>query len=117
LHMAHRLLAFVILSGVALAAWRVSRALGRRHLLTRLAAAWLGLILTQVALGAATVWTGQSPTVATLHVVGGALALAAGSLGTLAVGRWCGATTGLSRAAEPATLAPDQVTLNPSGTA
>jgi heme a synthase len=88
LHMAHRLLAFGILGGVAVAAWRVRRTLGGGHLFARVALGWLGLILVQVALGAATVLTQQSPTVATLHVVGGALALVAGSLGTLALWRW-----------------------------
>ncbi len=57
------------------------------HLLTRLSAGWLGLILLQVALGVATVWTGKSPNVATLHVLIGAMTLVAGSLTTLVAWR------------------------------
>jgi cytochrome c oxidase assembly protein subunit 15 len=43
---------------------------------------WLGLILFQVGLGAATIWTNKAADVATAHVLVGALALAVGAL-------WC----------------------------
>jgi cytochrome c oxidase assembly protein subunit 15 len=48
----------------------------------RLSWFWLGLILFQVALGAATIWTNKAADVATAHVLVGALALAVGAL-------WC----------------------------
>jgi heme a synthase len=116
LHLAHRILAFLILGGVVVVAWRIRLALGRRHLFAKLAVAWVGLILLQVVLGAATVWSGLSPTVATLHVVGGALALTAGSLGTLAVWRWSAAAPEHARTLASATLPPSQGTLQPTGT-
>ncbi len=43
---------------------------------------WLALILFQVGLGAATIWTNKAADVATAHVLVGALALAVGAL-------WC----------------------------
>ena len=43
---------------------------------------WLALILLQVGLGAATIWTNKAADVATAHVLVGALALAVGAL-------WC----------------------------
>jgi heme a synthase len=117
LHMAHRILAFIILGAGLATAWRTRRALGWRHLFTRLALGWAGLILLQVALGAATIWSGLSPTVATLHVVGGALALVAGSLGTLALCRWSGAAPEASLRPKPSTPAPGPGTLTPAATA
>ena len=51
---------------------------GPRHCLTRAAWLWLGLIVLQVFLGAATLWTGKSADVATAHVACGALSLVAG---------------------------------------
>ena len=47
---------------------------------TRLALLWLGLILAQVLLGAATIWTNKAADVATAHVLVGALALALGAI-------------------------------------
>jgi len=80
LQMAHRITAGLILAAVAACAWRSLRQWGPRHCLTRAALLWLGLIVSQVLLGAATVWTGKSADVATAHVACGALSLVAGGL-------------------------------------
>ena len=80
LQMVHRLLALTILGAVAFSAWFARRSLGRQERLSRLALVWLGLILTQGLLGAATVWSNKAADVATAHVVVGALALALGVL-------------------------------------
>ena len=75
LQMVHRIAALLILAAVALCAWRA------RH--TRVAKAsifWLSLILTQAALGAATVLSDKAADVATAHVLVGALSLATGAI-------------------------------------
>jgi heme A synthase len=41
---------------------------------------WLGLVLAQVALGAATIWSNKAADIATLHVLIGALTLALGTI-------------------------------------
>ena len=83
LQMAHRFVALAILGAVAFAAWSGWRGLGGRHLLSRLALGWLGLILTQVLLGAATIWSDKAADIATAHVLVGALALALGAMMSL----------------------------------
>ncbi len=80
LQMAHRILALVILLLVSGSAWLARRRLGRSHLLAKISGAWFGLILAQVLLGAATVWTGKSADIATAHVAVGALSLMTGTL-------------------------------------
>jgi cytochrome c oxidase assembly protein subunit 15 len=82
LQMAHRVVALVITLLVAACAWRARRRLGGSDGLTRLAFSWLALILAQVALGAATIWTNKAADVATAHVMIGALSLVTGAL-------WC----------------------------
>ena len=83
LQMVHRLLAFSILGAVAFSAWSARRALGGGGFLSRLALIWLGLILTQVALGAATIWSNKAADVATAHVLVGALSLGMGAMMSL----------------------------------
>jgi cytochrome c oxidase assembly protein subunit 15 len=78
LQMIHRLVALGILVAVALCAWSARRRLGGKNLLSQLALAWFGLILTQVLLGAATIWSDKAADLATAHVLFGALALALG---------------------------------------
>jgi cytochrome c oxidase assembly protein subunit 15 len=80
LQMSHRLLAVAILGAVAFAAWFSGRALGWRNGLSRLALVWLGLIVAQVVLGAATIWSNKAADIATVHVLGGALSLALGAM-------------------------------------
>jgi heme a synthase len=83
LQMTHRLLALVILGAVVFAAWSARRRLGARSLLSRLALGWLGLILMQALLGAATIWSNKAADVATAHVLVGALSLALGAMMSL----------------------------------
>jgi heme a synthase len=86
LQMGHRLVAALILAGVAGCAWRVRSAGFNRSAspnlkcLSRLAAGWLALVLAQVALGAWTIWSNKAADVATAHVLVGALSLATGSM-------------------------------------
>jgi len=83
LQMAHRIAALAILVVVGLAAWHARHSLGRRHPLARLALVWLGLVVAQACLGAATIWTGKSADIATAHVACGALCLVTGGLTSL----------------------------------
>jgi cytochrome c oxidase assembly protein subunit 15 len=80
LQMIHRLLAIAILGAVAYAAWSTWRALGGKNFLSRMAWLWLGLILTQVLLGAATIWSNKAADIATAHVLVGAVSLALGAI-------------------------------------
>jgi len=76
LQMVHRLAALLILAAVGFCAWQARRTASLR-LLTL---GWLGLILGQVALGAATVLTDKAADLATAHVLVGALSLATGAM-------------------------------------
>lgn len=80
LQMAHRIVAVLILGAVAGCALAVRRRLGARHVASRLALGWLGLIFAQVVLGAATIWSDKAADIATAHVLTGALSLAAGAI-------------------------------------
>jgi len=82
LQMLHRLVAVLILAGVASAAGLARKRLGAKDPLARFAVFWLALILAQIALGAATIWTNKAADVATAHVMVGALSLVTGAL-------WC----------------------------
>ncbi|HXR48003.1 MAG TPA: COX15/CtaA family protein [Candidatus Limnocylindrales bacterium] len=81
LQMVHRLVALAIFVLIAACAWRTRRQLGKRDPLAKLALFWLGLILVQILLGAATIWSNKAADVATAHVLGGALSLVTGALG------------------------------------
>jgi len=78
LQMAHRIVALLILGAVAICAGSARRAPGGKDILGRLALVWVGLILTQVLLGAVTIWSGKAADIATAHVLVGALSLALG---------------------------------------
>ncbi|HXT39483.1 MAG TPA: COX15/CtaA family protein [Candidatus Angelobacter sp.] len=80
LQMVHRIVALAILCMVALAAWLTRRNLGWQNPLARISTAWLVLIMTQILLGAGTIWTGKSADVATAHVAVGALSLMTGAM-------------------------------------
>jgi cytochrome c oxidase assembly protein subunit 15 len=80
LQMVHRMMAATILLTVVACAWLARRQLGSRHRLARLSFAWLGLIVAQIFLGAATLWTGKTADIATAHVACGALSLMLGAL-------------------------------------
>jgi cytochrome c oxidase assembly protein subunit 15 len=83
LQMVHRILALTVFSAVGVCLWLAWRRLGSRHRLTRLAGVWFALVLVQVFLGAATIWTGKSADVATAHVACGALCLVTGGLASM----------------------------------
>lgn len=76
LQFAHRLFAIVVLAAVlGLVGWIVWRSPGRGELLTP--TVWIAvLILLQVLLGAATVWSERLPEIATAHQASGAVLLA-----------------------------------------
>lgn len=80
LQMVHRLLAGVILVSIAFCAQIACRRLGRNALALKLALCWLALVLVQVLLGAATIWSNKAADIATLHVLVGALLLALGAI-------------------------------------
>jgi heme a synthase len=80
LQMVHRLVAAAIWAAVAVCAWLVRRQLGPKSAPAKLTVAWLMLVLGQVALGAATIWSNKAADIATAHVVVGALSLATGAI-------------------------------------
>ncbi len=102
LQMAHRIVALAIFIGVAACAWLAwnigapasgparANAEGQKHagpeagvpIDRRISIFWLALIVGQIALGAATIWTNKAADVATAHVLVGALSFATGAL-------WC----------------------------
>lgn len=110
LQMAHRVVAGLILIGVAAGAWKARRVKSVSPRLAKLGATWLGLIVVQVALGAVTIWSNKSADVATAHVAVGALSLVAGALMVLGCRR-CHA------ALQPTLPAPDRgAARSPAGT-
>jgi len=82
LQMFHRIVALVIFAGVAAAMGLAVKRLGKKDSLTKLAIFWLALIILQIVLGIATIWTNKAADVATAHVLVGALSLVTGAL-------WC----------------------------
>lgn len=99
LQMAHRFMAALILGSVLTVGWQLIQGGG---LLARFGAVWSGLILIQVGLGAATIWTNKSVDIATAHVAGGALSLLTGVLLAAATRRMRGPAPapGVARSAE-----------------
>lgn len=83
LHMAHRIGAILTLLVAGWLAWGMRKQLGTGARLSKIAAAWLGLILLQAVLGAATVWSNKAADVATAHVMLGAASLVLGTILTV----------------------------------
>lgn len=83
LQMVHRLAALLILAAVGFSAWRA-----RRSTLARSSAFWLGLILLQACLGAATVLSNKAADIATAHVLVGAISLATGAVLSIIIFRF-----------------------------
>ncbi len=73
LQMVHRLVAALILVTVLTAFWKTKKFLGSNSFLTKVSLAGIGLIVVQILLGAATIWTNKSADIATAHVAVGAL--------------------------------------------
>lgn len=91
-HMAHRVLALVILAG----AWhvaRLARRTGAPGAVRRLTDLAVGLVAVQVLLGAWTVWSNKAADIATLHVVTGAALLVTAALATAWSRRLAGRVT------------------------
>jgi heme a synthase len=82
LQMVHRVIALAIFISIAASAWQARERFGKKDALAKLALFWFGLIVMQIFLGAATIWSNKAADVATAHVLGGALSLAVGAL-------WC----------------------------
>ena len=80
--MVHRIAALAIFLCVALCAVLAGLNLGARDSLAKFAFFWLGMIVVQIVLGAATILTDKAADVATAHVLVGALSLVTGAL-------WC----------------------------
>lgn len=87
LQMLHRLAAVGIFAGVLSCVWFCRKQFGGQHSLCRLALVWLGLVLVQVLLGAATIWSNKAADIATAHVLVGALLLALGSILSILIAR------------------------------
>jgi len=80
LQMVHRLVAYAIFLGIAAAAVRARKKLGKDDGLVKFAWLWLGLLVLQVGLGAWTIWSNRAADVTTLHVMVGASVLLVGAL-------------------------------------
>lgn len=80
LQMVHRVVACGIVVGLLAGFVRTKALVPKGHILRKLSGLWLGLILVQATLGAATIWTGKAADVATAHVAVGALSLVTGAL-------------------------------------
>jgi cytochrome c oxidase assembly protein subunit 15 len=87
LQMMHRIMAVIILLWIAASAWQAARRFGFGSVFTRWSFVWLGLVLAQASLGAATIWSNKAADVATAHVVVGALLLANGAVVCLILSR------------------------------
>lgn len=83
LQMVHRLMALLILVGVACFAWLARRASGAPLTVARLGLVWFCFIVLQAFLGAATIWSHKAADIATAHVLVGALSLALGAVSCL----------------------------------
>jgi len=80
LQMVHRIMAVVILATITTCAWFYRRVKASERLIKVLVFTWLGLVLLQAGLGAATIWSNKAADIATAHVMVGALLLALGSI-------------------------------------
>lgn len=80
LQMTHRVVALAIFLSVAWLAGATRSRFGGASPAARLSALWFGVILLQVILGAATIWTNKAADIATAHVAVGALSLVTGAM-------------------------------------
>ena len=87
LQMVHRFTAYAIVVLMVLCCRKVRKSQAVGSPLRRFSNFWVGLILVQTALGAATIWTGKAFEIATAHVAVGALSLMNGVLFSVAAFR------------------------------
>jgi cytochrome c oxidase assembly protein subunit 15 len=80
LQMVHRLMALLIVGALGACVWLAHKRGARESNLRLFCWGWLGLILIQALLGAATIWSNKAADVATAHVLVGALSLAFGAM-------------------------------------
>jgi cytochrome c oxidase assembly protein subunit 15 len=80
LQMAHRLMAVLIVGALSACVWLAHKRSAGDSNLKAFCWGWLGLILVQALLGAATIWSNKAADVATAHVLVGALSLAFGAM-------------------------------------
>jgi heme a synthase len=80
MQMTHRVGAVLITVAILAAAAAMWLAPGTAPILRHWSAVWVGLVFTQFALGAFTIWTNKAADIATTHVAVGALTLVVGSL-------------------------------------
>ncbi|MFO1460056.1 MAG: COX15/CtaA family protein [Verrucomicrobiota bacterium] len=80
LQMAHRMGAVAVVVTVALSLRASQKLYGRNSPVSRIAAAWLGLVVGQFILGATILWTHKAADVATAHVALGATSLLVGTV-------------------------------------
>jgi cytochrome c oxidase assembly protein subunit 15 len=99
LQLLHRAIAVLIFGAVLWSSWSMGTRLGWKHPLARLGALWAGLILVQVLLGAATIWSNKAADLATAHVVVGASSLALGSILSIVLFRRFAVVQGLESSA------------------
>ena len=78
LHMTHRILALLLVLGVAWLAGATLKRLGFSSAPGKMALFWIGLLFIQATLGAATIWTNKAADIATAHVAVGALCFVTG---------------------------------------
>jgi cytochrome c oxidase assembly protein subunit 15 len=95
LQMVHRIIAVLILCAVSFCAWQAGRKYSWQSPIAKLASFWLGLILCQVTLGAATVLSDKAADIATAHVLIGALSLATGAMISIIAFRFSERAAGL----------------------
>jgi cytochrome c oxidase assembly protein subunit 15 len=100
LQMAHRLVGLLILCAAAFCAWSSLSRLGRNHPVSKLSLCWLGLVLLQGVLGAATIWSNKAADIATGHVITGALCLCTGTLLTVISSRLAPSRVAVGRPAK-----------------
>jgi cytochrome c oxidase assembly protein subunit 15 len=108
LQMVHRVLALIIFVGIAASAWRATGRFGAHSAFARWNFVWVGLVLLQASLGAATIWSNKAADVATAHVVVGALLLANGAMLCLILPRSMLADETLRVVASPASPFPGE---------
>ena len=87
LQMVHRISALAVMIVLGSAAWLSLRRLRRNSLARKLSIGWALLVVCQVLLGAATIWTNISADIATAHVAIGALLFVNGTFLVLVCSR------------------------------